>query len=172
MSRVFVVVLLLVTQGVFCQGAFSFTENGLTPKETDLFVGDQNTKDVLYKKTLTWFQKKYENSKNVVSDQVENEYIVITLIKPNYINVKKDYYYVKYSMKISFAFGQCTFEPIEVFTKLNSKYDMGWHAFNLNDGTAFFKRGKPIKKTKVYVQKVPALFNELKLSLMEAINSK
>jgi len=172
MSRVFVIVLLLVTQGVFCQSAFSFNENGLTPKETDFFVGDQNTKDVLYKKTLKWFQEEYGNSKNVVSEQVENEYVVITLIKPNYINVKKDYYYVKYSMKISFAFGQCTFEPIEVFTKLNSKYDMGWQAFDLSDGTAFFKRGKPIKKTKVYVEKIPALFNELNESLFKELNSK
>lgn len=170
MRGIFMVILCLIAQASFCQNVFSFAENGLTPKEVNHSLSDEQSKALLFKKTMGWIQKNEKSSKLVVIDQVENEYITISLVKPNYINVKKDYYYVKYIAKISFSFGQYKFEPLEVFTKLNSKYDMGWQPFDLNDGASFFKRGKPVKRTKVYVQKIPAVFNTLNDSLNKELN--
>ena len=120
---------------------------------------------------LSWVKKNYKNSNDVITNQVNNESITITDIKPNYINIKKDYYYVKYSVKVSFQDGQYTLEPQQVFTKLNSKYDMGWKNFDLKDGASFFKRGKAIKSTRAYVEKIPNLFNELNTKLNKELNS-
>ena len=172
MKGIFVIILLVIGQSIFCQNVFKFTENGLTPRQTKFSLNDENSKAMLFEKTIRWVQKNYKNPDKVITEQVENEYIIITSNKPNYINLKKDYYYVKYSIKISFAFGQYTFEPLEVFTKQNSKYNMGWHPFDLKDGSALFKRGKPVKKTKVYVKKIPALFNELNDSLNKELSAQ
>ena len=169
MRRVVFVLLFIVSQTVFSQSEFTFTENGITPKQISVKINEAS-KTQLYAQTLSWIQKNFKKSDEVITDQVENQSITILDVKPNYINIKKDYYYVKYSVKILFEDGQFTFEPLEVFTKLNSKYDMGWQKFDLKDGSSFFKRGKPIKSTKVYVKKIPSLFNDVISSLSKELN--
>jgi hypothetical protein len=167
MRRIFVVILCLIAQTVLCQSTFTFLEKGLTPSQVSTKVNELS-KTELQQQTLSWIRKNYKYA----TTQVDGESILFTDVKGNFIEVKKSYYNVKYSVKIRFEKGQFTFAPITVFTKLNSKYDMGWQPFDLKDGAAFFKRGKPIKKTKVYVKKIPDLFNEMNEGLYKALNSK
>jgi len=157
-------VLFLLAHVAVGQNEFVFNETGLTPKKITVKVNNVS-KTELYQQTLMWLQENYKNSE--IQDQ--NEVITFTETKGNFIQASKNRYHVKYVVKISFEDGQYTLEPLEVFTKLNSKYDMGWKKFDLNDGSSFFKRRKPIKKTKSYVQKIPTLFNELKENLEKAL---
>jgi hypothetical protein len=161
MKRVFIVFLLIISQAVLCQNKFSFTENGLAPSQITTKVNGY-TKTELQELTLSWIRERLKYS----TAKVDGEFIILTVVKGNFIEVKKSYYNVKYSAKISFDKGRFTLEPMDVFTKLNSKYDMGWQPFDLKDGSAFFKRGKPIKKTKVYLKKIPELFNKLNADLL------
>lgn len=168
MKRLLLIISLVLSQTSYGQSEFVFTENGLTPTSINITL-ENKTKGKLYQKTLTWIQQTFKKPNEVISEQSQNNFIILTDIKPNYINIKKDYYYVKYRVKIQFEKGAYTMEPLEVFTKLNSKYDMGWKPFDLKDGAALFKRGKPIKSTKAYVRKVPTLFNELNESLSKEL---
>lgn len=170
MLRIFIVFSLFITQVSIGQTKFTFTEKGLAPNVIHTTINDQSS-TALYQKTLLWIDKIMTNPKQVITEQVANKYIIITFINPNYINIKKEYYYVKHSTKISFDQGKCSFEPVEVFTKINSKYDMGWQPFDLKDGTRFFKKGKPIKKSRVYLDKIPELFNTLVRHLSNDLKS-
>ena len=161
------VILCLIAQTVLCQNTFTFSEKGLTPSQTTTKVNGFS-KTELQQQALSWIQENYKYA----TTQVDGESIIFTDVKGNFIEVKKSYYNIKYRVRIRFDKGEFTLEPIDVFTKLNSKYDMGWQPFDLKDGAAFFKRGKPIKKTKVYIKKIPALFNELNERLHRELNSE
>ena len=168
MKKEFILLLLFISQVALGQDVFTFTESGLTPKDNTIKV-EGMAEGQLYQKTLQWIQANFEDPAKVITDKKASEYITITDVKPNYLNVRKDYFYVRYSVKIRFEGGQYSLEPVEVSTKVNSKYDMGWQKLDLQDGTKFFKRGKAIKATKSYVDKIPSLFNELNASLAKAM---
>ena len=158
------VVLFVIAQVAISQNEFVFNENGVTPSQIITQVNGFSKTELL-QKTVTWLQESYKYSEV----KVENKIITFTDTKGNFIKANKSYYSVKYSVKISFEKGQFTLKPLEVYTKLNSKYDMGWQPFDLKDGSSFFKRKKPIKSTRDYVKKIPALFNELNANLLRLL---
>lgn len=164
MRNFLLVVFFLIAQVAISQNEFVFNENGLAPEQTTTQVNGLS-KTKLCEQSMVWVHDNYKNAQIVIG---YGEF-VFTDIKGNFIKANKSYYSVKYSVKISFEKGQFTLKPLEVYTKLNSKYDMGWQPFDLKDGSSFFKRKKPIKSTKDYVKKIPALFNELNANLLRLL---
>ncbi|MGC6431281.1 MAG: hypothetical protein ACON5F_09595 [Jejuia sp.] len=159
--------IILWTLGVEAQTKFTFTENGLTPESSVTSIENLSATN-LYNKTLNWIKTTYKNPKTEINNQV----ILLTGIKENAIQADKQYFHIKYTIKIAFEEHQYTFEPLSIKTKANSKYDMGWNEIDLKNGAAFFKKGKPIKKTKSYVKVIPEVLNELNSILYNVLISK
>ena len=169
MKKLVFLFLCMVSQTLFCQSEFGYTESGLTPKWVTSELNNSSQAE-LFQKTLSWIKENYKYADVETSEQ--KDWIVITDLKDNLIKVSKRYYNSRYKIKIRFEDHQYTFEPIEFATKQNSKYDMGWEAFNLEDGSAYFKKGKAIKASKSFVKKIPQLFNELNRNLYKALSSE
>jgi hypothetical protein len=122
---------------------------------------DNSAKSELYNKTLEWVNE-HENSFSLsVDDTVEGEAIHLTSLKGNAVSLDKQFFNVKYNIKISFENEQFKFEPTEIRLKLNSKYDMGWKEFSLSNGAIYFKNGKVIRKYKRYIKDITAVLNEI-----------
>jgi len=151
---------ILWTLGAEGQTKFTFTESGLTPESIITSIENLSATD-LHNKTLNWIITTYKNPKT----EIDNQVILLTGIKENVIQSDKQYFHMQYTIKIVFEKHQYTFEPLTIQTKANSKYDMGWKEIDLKNGAAFFKKGKPIKKTKSYVKDIPEVLNELNSSL-------
>ncbi|WP_133085509.1 hypothetical protein [Winogradskyella aurantia] len=145
---------------VYGQDQFVIEENGLTPKFSITKI-DNSTKTELYNKTLDWVNE-HENSFSLsVDDTVEGEAIYLTSFKGNAVSLDKQFFNVKYDIRISFENEQFKFEPSEIKLKLNSKYDMGWKEFSLSNGDIYFKNGKVIRKYKRYIKDITAVLNEI-----------
>ncbi|WP_282042681.1 hypothetical protein [Winogradskyella flava] len=151
---------LVFTTIAYCQDAFVFNENGITPGHIISKV-DSAPKAALYSKTLQWIK----NTDAVVDVYAENDFIQLIGTTTNAINEGKRYFHMKYVIKISFENETYKFELLEIQLKANSKYDMGWMDFNLKDGSPFFKKGKVIKKLRSYVIDIPKILNELNTNL-------
>lgn len=168
MRYILVFIAIIFSTVVSSQDKFAYTEKGLKPKYLSFTIGN-NSKANLYTKTLNWIKTNYNDINAVIGVNNENNFIQFSSIKENAINLGKQYFHIKYTIKISFEKGNYKFEPLEIQTKLNSKYDMGWQVIDLKDGASFFKKGKVIKKMKSYVTAIPILLNELNGSLKKAI---
>jgi len=142
------------------------TANGLRPKLITSRVSSLTPSEV-YEKTLRWIKDNEEKYDLSVEEKVENEAIHLTSIKSNAVTLKEQYFYAKYSISISFENEQYKFEPTKIQLKLNSKYDMGWKDFDLNDGSMFYKKGKPIRKYKAYINDLVTQLNEIHIRLGE-----
>ena len=94
------------------------------------------------------------------------------MLKGNAVNLDKQYYNVSYRVLIDFEDGNYSFEPTEIRLKLNSKYDMGWKEFDLNNGAQFLKKGKPIRKYRSYLENLLKVLNELQIDLQAYLKSK
>ena len=55
--------------------------------------------------------------------------------------------------------------------KINSKYDMGWKNFDLDNCTEFFKKGKVKRKYKTYLKDISKPLNQLYLLLNKYLNN-
>ena len=166
MKNIILLKLFIFTAIVYSQNKFIYNQNGLVPEYTITNI-DSISKTELYKKSLNWIKINYENPDRALKAQVENDYISFTGTYENIVKVDKRYYHIKYTVKISFKNGQYKFEPLEIQSKLNSKYDMGWAHFDLKNGTLFFKNGKIINKSKSYVTEIPVVLNDLNSNLYE-----
>lgn len=164
MKATFIFIALLLTTLTQSQTKFTFNENGLTPKSLTIKT-DTLSETELYTKTLQWITATYKNPEKTIVSQIEGEVLQISGIKDNAIKADKRYFHLKYAIKINFKNQQYTFEPLSIETKANSKYDMGWKNIDLKNGSDFFKKGKPIKKTKSYVKVIPKVLTELNTSL-------
>ncbi|WP_165453954.1 DUF4468 domain-containing protein [Hyunsoonleella flava] len=162
-----ILLVLVCTSFGFGQGKFVFNKDGLSPKHTISKV-DGLSKIQLFNKALKWIKATYKKPDTEMDKQI----IRLTSIKENAIQADKRYFHMKYVVEISFKEGQYTFKPLEIQTKANSKYDMGWKDFNLNNGEAYFKKGKVIKKTKSYVKAIPAVLNEINARLYDFLTSE
>ena len=154
---------LFLLMGAFAisQEQFAFTEEGLTPQS----ISTQIDNDDLYTKASQWITDNAENYKLKIVDTLENKSIQFTMIKGNATSIYKQFYNVRYTINLSFEDNQFTFKPKVIDLKLNSKYDMGWKSFDLNDTTEYFKRGKPIGKYKAYLKNIIAPMNTLYFQL-------
>ncbi|MDJ0646833.1 MAG: hypothetical protein QNJ57_12695 [Flavobacteriaceae bacterium] len=163
--------MVLGTSLVYGQTEFIFNENGLDPKYAIANL-DSTPATELYQKTRKWIENTSTNATLALDTEIENDFIHFTGIKDNAIKVGKGYLHMKYTVKVSFKKGLYKFEPLEILTKVNSKYDMGWKAIDLNNGSVFFKKGKAIKKTKSYVTSIPAVLNELNAKLYKYLRTR
>ncbi|WP_299114149.1 hypothetical protein [uncultured Winogradskyella sp.] len=160
MKSTIVSILLVFTTIGFSQDKFDFNEKGLAP-EYIIAAIDSIPKNTLYKKTLKWIK----STSNNLEIQNKTNTIQFTGIKDNAVHEGKRYFHIKYTIKISFEEGLYKFKPLKVQLKANSKYDMGWKAFDLKKGDIFFKKGKVIKKFKSYVSDIPKILNDLNANL-------
>lgn len=171
MKRIIFTIFLISTTLAYSQNKFVFKENGLVPAYTISYI-DSVIETEMHKKTLKWIKNTYKNPDVITDTQNNNDFILLTDIKNNALNQGKLYYHIKYTIKISFENGKYRFEPIEVQSRLNSKYDMGWKDFDLKNGDLFFKKGRVIKKTKSYVTDIPAVLNEVNINLYNYLISE
>jgi hypothetical protein len=145
---------------IFSQNKFIFNENGLVPKNIISDIASL-TENKIHERTLEWI-KINPKKINLVSHLTNNNNtIYLNGLEDNALRVGKQFYHLKYTVKIRFEQGKYNFEPILIQTKLNSKYDLGWTDFNIKSGYSFFKKGRVIKKTQSYVKDIPDLLNEL-----------
>lgn len=153
------------------QNLFSYEEQGLTPASINISLENKSASE-LYNKTLNWIKKHYKNPEKTIINKTKHEIIEFTGLKENAIISNKRYCHLKYTVKIIFKKDAYIFKPQYIQTKVNSKYDMGWEQFNLKKGTHYFKKGKPIKKTKSYVKEIPKILNQLYTSLHTHLTSQ
>ncbi|GAA4267926.1 hypothetical protein [Hyunsoonleella aestuarii] len=144
----------------FSQNKFIFKENGLTPKVISSNIV-RLTENEIHKKSLEWIKITPKNINLASHLSNNNNTIYLNGLEDNAIRVGKQFYHLKYTVKIRFEQGKYNFEPILIQTKLNSKYDLGWTDFNIKSGSSFFKNGRIIKKTQSYVKDIPAILNKL-----------
>ena len=105
-------------------------------------------------------------------NQEENALLTFTSKKGNAVTKNEQYFHALYTIELTFEDGQYTFTPVNVHLKLNSKYDMGWKEVDLNDGTMYFKKGKPIRKLKDYTDGLTEPINALNDSLKAYLNGE
>jgi hypothetical protein len=171
MKNLILILCMLLTVFVYSQDNFEISKNGLTPKFLISKI-DSLTKIDSYKKTLFWVSKYKQKYKLIVDKKLENEEINLMSIKGNAVNLNKQYFNVKYKIKVSFEKGNYKFEPTAIQLKINSKYDMGWKDFNLTDGTQYFKKEKVLRKYKSYLKDITALLNELNFLLSNYLKTE
>ncbi|PRX56461.1 hypothetical protein [Flagellimonas meridianipacifica] len=155
--------MLFVTLG-HGQTEFTITADGIYPKAITSEIGAYTTSQ-LYKKTIDWIEENSETHNLTIDCTAEDISIHISSLKNNAANLEKQYYNATYRVNIRFESGKYTFEPTQIQLKLNSKYDMGWEDFDLNNGSLYFKKGKPLRKYRAYLENIPKVLNELHTEL-------
>ncbi|WP_435623593.1 hypothetical protein [Flagellimonas sp.] len=153
------------------QAEFVIAEDGLSPKTISAEMSAFNSSQ-MYTKTMGWIEENSETYNLSVEHAVENASIRISFLKGNAATLDKQYYNIGYKAKIRFEDGKYTFEPTEIRLKLNSKYDMGWTDFDLYDASAYFKKGKTLRKYKSYLENIPKPMNELQVNLLSYLKSE
>lgn len=162
---------LLFTVFVYGQDVFSIESTGLTP-EFSISQINALSQNQLYEETLLWIEENKKKYQLSIENKTENQVIQLVCVKKNAVRLDKQYFNAKYKLNIRFEEKQYKFEPTQIQLKLNSKYDMGWKDFDLSNGSIFFKKGKPIKKYKSYLEDVAHLLNELNLQLSAELNPR
>ena len=153
-------VCLVLVHVVYCQEQFAITEEGLSPRSITIDVESNR-----YSKVIDWLEANTENYNITIVEAIENESIQITSEKGNATSLDKQYFNAKYSITLHFTAKQITFETTAIDLKQNSKYDMGWTPIDLNAGAPYFKKGKPIRKFRAYLNGIVAPLNSLYLKL-------
>ena len=170
MKKLLLGICLLWTTLSYGQIEFVIAEDGLSPKTISAEMSAFNSSQ-LYTKTMGWIEENSETYNLSVEHVVKNTSIQISFLKRNATTLDKQFYNIGYQVKISFEDGKYTFEPTEIRLKLNSKYDMGWTNFDLNDASLYFKKGKPLRKYKSYLENIPKALNQLQMKLISYLKS-
>ena len=171
MKKLLLGIFLLWTTLSYGQIEFVIAVDGLSPKILSAEMSAFNSSQ-MYTKTMGWIEENSETYNLSMEHAVENAYIQISFLKGNAATLDKQYYNIGNKAKISFEDGKYTFEPTEIRLKLNSKYDMGWTNFDLNDASLYFKKGKPLRKYKSYLENIPKALNELQMNLLSYLKSE
>nr|WP_298997067.1 hypothetical protein [uncultured Allomuricauda sp.] len=158
-KRIFGLSMLFVTLG-HGQTEFAITTDGIYPKAITSEIGAITTSQ-LYKKVMDWIEENSETYNLTIDRATEDVSIHISSLKSNVATLEKQYYNANYRVNIRFESKKYTFEPTQIQLKLNSKYDMGWKDFDLNNGSLYFKKGKPVRKYRGYLENIPKVLNEL-----------
>lgn len=179
MKQIITIVTLLCSGVLFSQEtAFTFTKDGFT----DFVVVSvpNKTQAELYKKTLDWVSVTYNNPKEVIKAQIENDYIRIEGVKENALcmNVMLSRMCddVKYQIEISFKEGKYKFDVVSVqqFLKTSEvSVISGWRECGFMNTTAgFYKSNGELKNVfKDYPQESTSMFNEINDKLKDFLLS-
>jgi hypothetical protein len=171
--------LIIVLLGVNCFGqdtTFTFTKDGFT--DYVIGVAENKTEAELYKKTLDWISVTYNNPKEVIKAQIENDYIRIegsdnTFICTNMLGMKLCYL-SKYQIEISFKEGKYKFDVVNIqsYSPASQSQSGYWFNVEFNDTNVYYKKSGEIKSPyKNYPLLIPMTFNTLNNSLKDFLNS-
>ncbi len=169
-SILFIIAFSVIGQ-INCQVKFKYSPSGMDPNYIVVNV-DSLSQSELYKKSNNWIKNYYQNPDEVIDTKSENDFVRFTGIKQSAFKIGKLYIDVKYTIKVSFRDGKYKFEPIMAEYQPVSEYRTGWLAFDLENGSDYFKNGKPIEKFKAYTTEITKIFDELNVSMHSSINSK
>lgn len=169
MKYLILCITLFLTTTVQGQDQFTITMDGLESQSSPSQI-DHLTRSQMYEKTLSWIEENEEVYKLSVQDKTENESIQLTSTKWNATHLGEKYYTAEYSVRLTFEDNSLRFEPTAIRLKLNSKYDMGWEAFDTTDTAMYFKKGKVIKKYKSYLEDLIAQLNAINIQLNSSLS--
>jgi hypothetical protein len=162
---------LFISFSIFGQDRFIIQPDGLSPEYVSAMIEGKHQSD-LYRMTLGWLETNKQELRITIDKQVEGETIKFTSFKGNTVNYLEQYYHAEYYITIRFNEDGYQFECTEINLKLNSKYDMGWKSFDLEDASGYFKKGRIIRKYKSYVLDLPDRLNELNLGLHQSLTEQ
>lgn len=170
------ILFLLFTGSIFAQeNQFTFSESGFT----DYVVTNcpNKSKEEIYQKTIDWISVTYNDPKEVIKAQIQNDYIRFQALKKNVLlgtfmglETMQDY---KYHIEVSVKDGKYKFDviDIEVYTP-STQYTAGyWSSLNLVNTKGNYKNGKIKPSVKFLPTELPKIFNELNESLFTYINN-
>ena len=146
---------------IYGQATFELKTEGLIPKELRVEQDELSTPDLFFDKAIEWIALDPKNRSHLQSDLHQDRILHFRVLKWNAVQQGKQAYHLRFTLRIQFDAQGYTFRPVAIETKLNSKYDMGWTAIDLNNMASFFKKGKPVKKTKEYVSAIPSMLNAI-----------
>jgi hypothetical protein len=169
MKRLFLLLVFVCAVSFGQETDFTFSKDGFTDFVVNECPG--KTQNELYKKSIDWLAVTYNNPKEVLKAQIENDYIRIEGFSKNLLcfgGMGKTYYDANYQIEISFKEGKYKFDVISV-TLLNTKSDP---KIELEDMNEYYKSNGSIKGIYKYFPEVfPAFFNDLNKNLSEFINN-
>ncbi len=172
MIRLFAIyTIMLISASAWSQDRFSLTDQGLNPVKIAVSIKGLDEVKLSYK-VMEWMQQNNFAIESNINSEEQDKWIQFVSSKENAIQLGKQQHHILLTIKIRFFSEYYVFEPLEIATKLNSKYDMGWKDFDLKNTSNYFKNKKPIKKTKAFVREIPAFLNELYSSLVRHMNSQ
>lgn len=179
MRKVILGALLLLSTLSFSQETeFKFSKEGFTDYVVTK-VDSTKTQSELYKKSLEWVQVTYNNPKEVIKAQIENDYIRIEGVSKNAICMKalgmNTCSSARYQIEITFKDGKYKFDVISVEQYVSpSKYSSGgWYTIPIDNTKYAYKDNGEIRNTyKQYPENLENLFNSLNLSLKDFLLSK
>jgi hypothetical protein len=180
MKKLVLLALFINTLGFAQEREFTFTKDGFT----DFVITEVPNKNQseLYKKALDWVAVTYNNPKEVIKAQIENDYIRIEGIKSSAICTKilltTECDDTKYQIEISFKDGKYKFDVISIEQYIKpSKYSSiyGWRDTVIaspGGASAFYREDGEIRSMyKYYPTQIPKIFNDLNSSLKDFLNS-
>lgn len=168
MKNIILGLLMLFTVLGFSQETeFKFTKDGFT----DYVVTDCKDKTAaeLYKKTIDWISTTYNNPKEVIKAQIENDYLRFESVEKNLFCLKPTLCSnMKYQIEVSFKDGKYKFDLLALDQDMP---DVGWvHFGGLEDGKFYFNENGEVKsKFKIIADDIPKYFNSLNKSLYDFI---
>ncbi|AWG20205.1 hypothetical protein FFWV33_01020 [Flavobacterium faecale] len=178
MKKVLMLFLLLITGLITAQETeFKFTKDGFT----DYVVGTipNKTANELYKKALDWVSVTYNNPKEVIKAQIENDYIRIEGSESNMLCIKTlgmmNCSNGRYQIEISFKDGKYKFDVIKLEQYLKpSQYSVisGWTEVGIGLTNPYYKENGDLRSIyKLYPEAIETKFNNLNTSLNEFLKS-
>ncbi len=178
MKKVLLVAALLVGSLSFGQETqFTFNKEGFTDYIVTPVEG--KTQKELYLKALNWISVTYNNPKEVIKAQIENEYIRIEGVKSNMfvldaglgIKIIND---GRYQIEISFKDGKYKFDVIklETYVKPDKYSSGGWTDINTENTTSYYRENGAVRNIfKNYPQSIENTFNILNYDLLKYIGN-
>ena len=140
-------------------------EQGLT--EFVVTICDGKTKEELYKKTVEWINKTYNQPSKVIKAQVENDYIRFQGIKSSLLcwdTMGVNCNDIQYDIEISFKDGKYKFSVLLL------KFPDNLNAINFSQAGMYFKSDGSIRGIyKKHLHKIPEYFDDLNKSLYDYI---
>jgi hypothetical protein len=146
---------------------FRFTKDGFS----DYVVTDCKDKSAaeLYKKTIDWISVTFNNPKEVLKAQIENDYLRFKSVEENLFCLNQAMCSdMKYQIEVSFKDGKYKFDIIALDQDMP---EIGWiHFTGLEDGKFYFNENGEVKpKFKQIAIEIPKYFNSLNSSLKDYI---
>jgi len=166
-KRITILAIMTSIFGFSQETEFKFTKDGFT--DYLVIPCEGKTQTDLYKKAIDWVNVTFNNPKEVIKAQIENDYIRIEGVGKNLFCVSDtNCSDGKYQIEISVKDGKYKFDIISVEQFMN---EIGWVKFEGLEKTSFYfkETGEPKKNVKKIVEDVPQYFNNLNKSFNDFI---